>query len=207
MSPTRRALTAFALAAAVVAVAWLSRVAEGRKALAESTEALTRGDATTAILAARAAAEARCPGCEAPERGFTQLERIASDAEVHGDDVTAFAAWRSVRTASLSTAVLVTQSARRTRADQELARLGHKLDVAAVAAGATPTAAASDERLRQAGAMRDVPGGSTYALFAMGGVLFLIGAARVAMAKGSRASAVAMAAAGAVVAALVALLF
>lgn len=207
MSPTRRALAAFALAATVVAIAWFSRVSEGRKALAESTEALARADATTAILAARAAAEARCPGCEAPERGFSVLERIAADAEARGDDATAFAAWRAVRAASLATAVLGTQSARRTRADQELARLGHRLDVAAVAAGASPTTAASEEHLRQAGAARDVPGGSVYALLGIGGLLFLIGAARVALGRGSRTSAVSMAVAGAAIATVAALFF
>ncbi|AKV02469.1 hypothetical protein AKJ09_09132 [Labilithrix luteola] len=207
MSPTRRALATFVLGAAVVAIAWSARVSEGRKALAESTEAAAHGDLTTAILAARAAAEARCPGCEAPDRGFAQLERIASDAEARGDYASAFAAWRSVRAASLATSVIGTRTARRTRADEELARLGHKLDVEAVAAGALPTAAAAEDRLRQAGASRDVPGSSAYAFLGVGGVLLLVGAARLALAKGSRASAVALALTGAGLAALAVLFF
>ena len=65
---------------ATLGVAWAGRASEGQRALADADAALSRGDTTDAILAARVAAEARCPGCSAPDEGFARLERIATAA-------------------------------------------------------------------------------------------------------------------------------
>lgn len=204
--------TAFAgavvLALVVLVIAWVGRVNEGRRALAESDAAAARQDWPEAIMAARAAAEARCPASCSSELGYARLYAIAKDAEARGDDATSFAAWRAVRSAALGTAVLDVHGARRERADVELARLGHRLDAAAAAAGAPASPAARDERLRVALATSDVASGATHLLLAIGGALFLVGAARFALAKGRRARVdLALAGAGALVAAVGVLLF
>jgi hypothetical protein len=187
---------------ATIAVAWTGRAAEGRRALVEADAALARGDLTDAIFAARIAAEARCPGCTAPDEGFARLEKIASDAEARGDDLTAFAAWRATRAALLATSVTSTSSARRAHADNEIARFAHRIDAAAVAAGATPTPAAAEDRVRAALNESDLPGGATFALLALGGVVFLVASARFAMSKTGRSTTdLALAAAGALTAA------
>lgn len=190
-SPTRSRMSialALVLGIALLAtgITWRARIAEGRKAIAEADAALGRGDVIDAVLAARVAAEARCPGCTAPEEGFARLERIAREAEARGDDATAFAAWRAQRAALLATATMSTTSERRRRADAEVARFGHRIDAAAVAAGASPTAAASEERLRATLTESDVPGGFTYALIGLGGAVFLAAAWRFATDARSR---------------------
>ena len=196
------------VAAAVLAMAWRGRAAEGQRALALADAALSRGDTSEALLSARIAAEARCPGCAAPDQGFARLEKIAKDAEARGDDTTAFAAWRATRSALLATSVTRTASARRTHADNEIARFAHRLDAAAVAAGAPPTAAATEERVRGALATHDVPGGATFAVVGLGGLVFLAAAARFATARGERGRGeLGLAAAGAALAAAGALLF
>ena len=201
------------LVALALGVAWAGRAAEGRRALADSDAALSRGDTTDAILSARIAAEARCPSCSAPEQGFAKLEKIARDAEARGDDTTAFAAWRATRAALLATSVNGTTSAQRQHADVEIARFAHRIDAAAAAAGAAPTPAAAEDRLRAALAENDIPSGTTIALVSLGGLVFLAAAARFAMATldkaGARASLapLAVAAAGAALAAAGALLF
>jgi hypothetical protein len=181
------ALVALVIVAAV-ATAWAGRASEGRRAVVDADAALARGDVVEAIFAARIAAEARCPGCTAPDEGFAKLEKIAQDAEARGDDTTAFAAWRATRAALLATAVMSTSSTRRTHADNEIARFAHRIDAAAVAAGATPTPAATEERVRAALTESDVPGGVTYALVGLGGVVFLVGGARFAMARAKRST-------------------
>lgn len=193
---------------ATLAVAWAGRASEGRRALADADAALSRGDTADAILAARVAAEARCPACTAPEGGFARLEKIAKDAEARGDDATAFAAWRATRSALLATTVTGGTSSRRAHADNELARFAHRLDAAAVAAGAAPTPAATEERVRATLAENEVPSGTSFALVGVGGLVFLVAAARFAMAKAQRSRAdLGLAAAGAVLAAAGALLF
>jgi hypothetical protein len=196
------------LALVTLAIAWAGRAAEGRRALVDADAALERGDVTEAILAARIAAEARCPGCGAPDEGYSKLEKIARDAEARGDDTTAFAAWRATRSALLATAVTSTSSTRRAHADAEIARFAHRLDAAAVGAGSSPTPAAAEDRVRAALTDSDVPGGATFALVGLGGLVFLAGAARFAMAK-SKASRtdLGLAIGGAAVAAAGALLF
>ncbi|MDB5216395.1 MAG: hypothetical protein JWO86_4322 [Myxococcaceae bacterium] len=204
-----RALLAVALVSLVaIGVAWAGRIAEGRRALAEADSALERGDVTEAILAARIAGEARCPGCTAPDEGFARLEKIARDAEARGDDATAFAAWRATRAALLATAVASTTSTRRAHADAEIARFAHRIDAAAVAAGATPTPAAAEDRVRAALNESDVPGAATFALIGLGGIVFLAAGARFATSKTKRSvTELGLALAGAAVAAAGALLF
>ena len=184
-SPARSRMTialalVLGIALVTLGMTWRARVAEGRKAIADADAALGRGDLIDAVLAARIAAEARCPGCTAPDEGFARLERIAREAEARGDDTTAFAAWRAERAALLATATMSTSSERRRHADAEVARFGHRIDAAAVAAGASPTAAATEERLRATLTESDVPGGFTYALIGLGGVVFLVAASRFA---------------------------
>lgn len=196
------------LALCVVGVAWVSRVGEGKRAIADCDSARARADWAEAVMAARTAAEARCPAFCVSELGFARLYAIAKDAENRADDATAFAAWRAVRAATLATAVMDVHAAKRERADQELARIGHRMDAAAAAAGAPASPAASEERLRTALAASDPASGATYLLLAIGGVLFALGAARFVTAKKKfpRADLV-MSLTGAVVAACGVLLF
>lgn len=204
----RAAVVAVVVSLIVLAIAWFGRVDDGKRALAESDAAAARADWPEAIMAARAAAEARCPAGCASELGYARLYAIAKDAEGRADDATAFAAWRAVRAAALGTAVFDVHAAKRERADVELARLGHRLDAAAAAAGAPASPAASEERLRAALAASDVPAGATYLLLALGGAVFLVGAARFAAGKQDRTRVdLAVAVAGAAVAAVGVLLF
>lgn len=204
-----RALVAGAILAVIVlAVAWLGRVSEGRRALAETDAAVARADWPEAIMAARAAAEARCPASCVSELGYARLYAIAKDAEARADDATALSAWQAVRAAALGTAALDVRTARRERADAELARLGQRLDRAAAAAGSPSSPAASEERLRAALAASSVPSGAVFLLLSAGGALFLAGAYRFASARGRFARVdLAIAAAGAAVAAAGVLLF
>lgn len=207
---SRAVAAALALALTLVlAIAWTGRASEGRRALAESDAALLRGDAIDAILAARVAAEARCPACGAPAEALAKLESIAKDAEARGDDATAFAAWRAVRAALLATSSFGTTSDRRAHAEVEIARFVHRLDAAAAASGAPPTAAAAEDKLRAGLAASDVPSGAVFALIGLGAVVFLMGAARFATATraGRGWTDLGLALAGAALAAAGALLF
>src|SRR5688572_462216 len=202
-----RTFAAAGLAGIVIATAWIARAMEGDRVLRECDGAVFRKDFVEAIVFARAAAEARCPFCSAPEIGYARLYAIAKDAETRGDDVTAIAAWRAVRAAALGTVVFDAAPARRERADVEIARLGHRIDAAAAAAGNMASPAASEERLRAAQAAHDVPNGTTFLVIAIGGVLFLFFAVRFARARGVKTADLAGAIAGAVVAACGVLLF
>lgn len=208
MTKTRGALFAALLAVLVVISAWVGRVGEGKRALAECDSARARADWAEAVMAARAAAEARCPAYCVSELGFARLYAIAKDAENRADDATAFAAWRAVRAAALATAMMDVHAPKRERADQELARIGHRMDAAAAAAGAPASPAASEERLKAALSTSNPTSGTTYLLLAVGGLLFLGGAARFVMAKNAfpRADLV-ISLTGAAVAACGALLF
>ena len=204
----RRILAVALVTLLALGIAWAGRASEGQRALVDADAALARGDLVEAIFAARVAAEARCPGCGAPDEGFARLEKVARDAEARGDDTTAFAAWRAARAAVLATAVTRTTSPRRTRADAEVARFAHRLDAAAVAAGVNPTPAAAEDRLRAALTETDLPGGATFALVGLGGLVFLVAGARFAMSKAARSRAdLGLALAGAAVATVGALLF
>ena len=203
----RRGLWAVALALVVVVAAWASRVSEGRRSLEASDAAAKRGDHVEAIVFARAAAEARCPWCEASELGYARLYAIAKDAEGRADDATAVAAWRAVRAAALGTSLVATSSPRRERADAEIARLEQRIDRAAAAAGGSPSPAAAEPRLRAALATSSVPSGTVFVLLAIGGAFFVLGAIRFARARAFNASELALPLIGAGVAALGVLAF
>jgi hypothetical protein len=189
-------------------IAWAGRLEEGRNAIASADAALARGDLTEAIFYARIAAEARCPSCGAPDEGFARLETIARDAEARGDDATAFAAWRAAHAAILTTAVTTAASPRRTRADAEVSRFAHRIEAASVAAGANPTPAAAEPRLREAFAASPMPSGLTFGLVSLGGLVFLAAGARYALSKAVRRTAdLGLAVLGAAVATVGALLF
>lgn len=208
MTKTRGALLVALLALVVVVVAWTLRVSEGKRALADCDSARARADWPEAIMSARAAAEARCPAFCVSELGFARLYAISKDAESRADDATSFAAWRAVRAASLGTAIIDVNAGKRERADQELARLGHRLDAAAAAAGSPASPAATEERLRATLAASNPVNGTTYLLLAIGGLLFFGGAARFVTAKKSFPRAdLAVSLTGAAVAACGALLF
>lgn len=193
---SKPAALAIAIVVTVLAAAWGLRSSEGERALRDSDAASSRGETTDAILFARQAAEARCPFCAAPAKGFGKLEKIATDAETRADDATAFGAWRAVRAAALAT-TLDGDSPWRSRADRELARIGHHLDTAAVATGATPSPAASEARLSAALAANDMPNSTTYGLVGLGGLLFLGAAARFATGADKRVQNLIFAIAGA----------
>jgi hypothetical protein len=202
------ALLAALLAVIVVGVAWFGRIGEGKRAITDCDSARARADWAEAVMSARTAAEARCPAFCVSELGFARLYAIAKDAENRADDATAFAAWRAVRSASLATAILDVHAAKRERADQELARIGHRMDSAAAAAGAPVSAAASEERLRATLGASNPASGTTHLLLAVGGLLFLGGALRFVMAKKQFPRAyLALSLTGAAVAACGALLF
>ena len=201
----RHGLPAVALALVVVIAALIARVSEGRRAVEGCDAALARQDYVEAIVLARAAAEARCPWCEAPELGYARLHAIAKDAESRGDPPTAVAAWRAVRAATLATSVLDRSPARRERADGEIARLEHRIDAAT--AGSTPSPAASEERLRAALTTSLVPSGIVFALLAIGGALFAVGAVRFVRAGSFRGPDLVVAVAGGALAAAAVLVF
>jgi len=140
---------------------------------------MKRGDRVEAIVFARAAAESRCPLCSASDTAYQRLETIAKESEARAEDTVAVAAWRAVRAASLSSALFDTNTARRQRADQEIARLEHRIDLAAAATGGSPASpAANEERLRAALQASSVPGTPVFLLLTAGGALFLFGAYR-----------------------------
>ncbi|MBX3223726.1 MAG: hypothetical protein KF795_24650 [Labilithrix sp.] len=207
VSALRRGLPVVALALVVTGAAWVGRVAEGRRALAGCDEAFARGDGVEAIVLARAAAEARCPGCASPELGHARLYAIAKDAERRGDYATAVAAWRAVRAATLATSVLDAAPARRERAEAEIARIEHRIDAAAAAAGGAPSPAASEENLRAALAAPATPSGTVFLLVTVGAALFALGAARFVRARGLRPTELAAALAGAALAVVAVLFF
>ena len=203
----RHGLPAVALALVVVIAAWVARASEGRRSVEGCDAALARSNRVEAIVLARAAAEARCPWCEAPELGYARLYAIAKDAESRGDHPTAVAAWRAVRATTLATSVLDRSPARRERAEAEIARIEHRIDAAATAAGSAPSPAASEERLRAALATPSVPSGIVFALLAIGGALFALGAVRFVRARAFRVAELVVALAGGALAAAAVLLF
>lgn len=173
----RLALGVLGILAAILVTAWISRVSEGRRALEACDSAVKRGDRVEAIVHARVAAAARCPGCSSSELGFDRLASIAKESERGGDDVTAVAAWRAARAATL--AATFADEPRRSRIDAEVARLEHRVDLAAAAAtGGAPTPAASEERLRLALSETHSPTSAVFLLLAAGGVVFAVFAIR-----------------------------
>ncbi len=204
---TRNYLALASLALVVVVTAWIARVYDGRRSLAACDAAIARDDRVEAIVFARAAAEARCPGCSAPDLGFGRLQAVAKDGEARGDDATAVAAWRAARAATLGTVVFDASSERRERADAEIARLEHRIEAAAAAAGGTASPAATEERLRAALAVSTIPSATVFVFLTLGGLLFLYGALRFVFAKGVKFVELGLSAAGGGLAALGLLLF
>jgi hypothetical protein len=179
--PSRRhAAGLLTVALVVLGAAWIGRVADGRRSIAACDQALKRGDRVEAVVFARAAAEARCPGCAASELGYARLVAIAKELEARGDDANAVTAWRAIRSAALASAVFDTAPPWRERADPEIARLEHRLDAAAAAAGGNASPAATEARLRASLATSLVPSGAVFALLAVGGALLLLGGVRFA---------------------------
>lgn len=207
MPGARSALLAVGLALVILVAAWIARVYDGRRSLEACDAAIARGDRVESIVFARAAAEARCPWCTASELGYARLYAIAKDAEARADDVIAVAAWRAVRAATLASVVIDRSPARRERADVEIARLEHRIDAAAAAAGGIASPAATEERLRAALAVTTLPSATVFVLLTLGGTLFLFGAVRFVRAKGVRAQELAAAIAGGALAAAGVLLF
>jgi hypothetical protein len=172
-------------------VATVRQIREGGRASAESDAALARADTATAIARARAAAEALAPGSPYPARGYARLEAIARDAEVHGDEATATAAWRAMRAAALETrAAGADADGWRRLGDEGLARVGSGAGpwVGGVGAGAgmrAGAAASSEVRatepvLRAALARDDTPPTWRFALLAAAAASFFGGTARLA---------------------------
>ena len=168
---------------AVLGAAWITQSADGRAALEEADHAAKKGDRVEAIASARRAAMARCPGCAAPSLAYARLESIAREAEAKADEPTALAAWRATRAATLATVVVDPEGERRTRADNEIARLEHRVDMAAAATGGQASPAATEDRVRQALAAPAVPSTFVFVILGVGGVLFALGAVRFARAK------------------------
>lgn len=203
----RNGLTILGLVAVVV-TAWVARAAEGRRDLDACDAALSRGDRGEAIVFARAAAEARCPACAAPELGYARLSAMAKEAEKQGDDAMAVAAWQAVRAALLGTVVIEASSARLDRANAEIARIEHRMAVAAAAlTGAVESKATSEERLSAALASRSVPSGVVFVFLATGGILFGVFSWRFVRGLGFRAAELMTALLGAAVAVIGVLLF
>ena len=196
------------LGLAVFTTAWAVRASEGRRSLEAANGALERGDPVEAIVLARAAAEARCPSCDAPALARARLHTIAKDAESRGDDAIAVAAWRAARASTLTTTVIDPASSARQEADAEIARLEHRIDRARrAAAGGTPSPSTSEDKLRQALALSAVPSGPLFAVLGVGGALFLLGAHRFARARIFHASSLVLALVGGALAAAGILLF
>ena len=198
----RTAAPLLVLAAVVFVAAWIGRIGEGRKSLADADAALIRGDRIDAIVYARAAAEARCPLCSAPAAGFAKLAAIAHDAEAKGDDASATAAWRAVRSATLASTWFEDSDPRREQADAEIARLSHRIDAMNAATGNSASPAASEEKLRAALGPSPLPSTMVFVVVAIGGVLLVAGALRSVRARSLRAQDIVIAVAGAAVAVL-----
>lgn len=192
MKRLRPALPALVVAMVVLVAAWFGRSSDGKKALADCDAALIRGDRIDAIVFARAAAEARCPWCSAPELGYAKLYAIARDVESKADDVTAITAWRAVRAASLSGMWFERSEPRRERADAEIARLGHRIDVMNAAAGGSASPAASEEKLKAVLAPNPLPSTWAFVVLTVGGALLLFGAIRSIRALGAANVAIAI---------------
>jgi hypothetical protein len=197
----------FVIALAVIATAWVARVSEGRRNLSAAGRAIQRGDRVEAIVLARAAADARCPFCESPDLACGLLDAIAKDAEAHGDDRSAVAAWRAVRAATLGSSTFAPASARRRLADGEIARLEHRIAVASAETSGSAATPTSEERLRTALESSSVPSGFVFALVGVGAAVFVSSAVRFARAQAFQTTALVLAVLGAALAAVGLLLF
>ncbi|MEO6420862.1 MAG: hypothetical protein ABIP39_15725 [Polyangiaceae bacterium] len=154
----------------------------GARAMRESDEAFAKGDLPTAIVRAHAAAEAVVPTSPYPARGYARLDTIARDAESRGDDASAAAAWRAMRSAAMATR---TSEPWLERANQGISRVGARIarspDDAARCVGSTDAicdSSAIEKRIETALAEDDTPSTLTFLLLGSGSLLFFFGAAR-----------------------------
>lgn len=96
-------LVVVSLAAALVVVAAVGReVSRGRAEAAAAEDAAARGEWPSAILHARAAAEAYVPGARWPEDGLRRLADIGDAARGRGDRETARLAYGAMLTAAVA---------------------------------------------------------------------------------------------------------
>lgn len=186
----------------LIVLACKVQASAGDQALADARAAIAKGDVLGGTLAYRTAALSRCPiGCSASPAAFAELDRMAADAELRGDDDTANLILRSMRGAMLAThGASITEE--RTRVEERLARVAHRIDARAAARGASQTEAASETRMRAALLDSHLPSSSTYAFVALGGLVFLGASFRFANAAKPRWIELGYAALGAVLVAL-----
>lgn len=114
-----------AITAIVLLTVIVSRVLiEGARELSAGQNALARGDVLEAVRHLRRAAHWYLPGSPYTARAYETLETIARQAEAHGRNDHAFAAWRAIRASALATRWIITpEQARLERANQHLAAL------------------------------------------------------------------------------------
>ncbi len=176
------ALLALGSIAFVVLTGGAHELTVGARAMRESDEAFAKGDLPTAIIQAHAAAEAMVPTSPYPARGYARLDAIARDAESRGDDTTAGAAWRAMRSAAKATR---TSEPWIERANQGISRTGahaaRSPDDAARCVGSTSAICdqgAIEKRIGDALAEDDTPNALTFVLLGSGSIVFFFGAAR-----------------------------
>ncbi len=145
----RRKLVTAAIVAAVVIGALVTRaIWEGRSALHAGDEAMANGDVAGAIDGWRRAARWYVPLAPHVGDAYDRLARVATDAELQQDRITALTAWRAIRSSSLATRWVVTPYAdRKAHADQRIAALMAEEPVwgQPVPAGEDPTRLAAPE--------------------------------------------------------------
>jgi hypothetical protein len=163
--------------AAVVAILTVREVRIGARAMSDSDAALAHHDAPAALEAAHDAAEAYAPGNPYARAGFARLETIARDAEAHGDERTATAAWGAMRAAATATSGLfVSTESWRAMADDGVAHFSaHPNDVPA-------ETRAPESVIRASLARDDVPSSVALLVLASGALAFFAGALRLAFA-------------------------
>lgn len=182
----------------LVLVACMMQRSAGHAAIARAEAAWGEHDARAAIVAYRAAAEARCPLlCETSSLARRELVRIADDAERRGDVGTALAALRATRAALLSTGSVAGPDGERERAriERRVALLATRTDDHGSFAGPSSDAA-REERLATALGRDPFPGTAACVLFGLGSFAFLAASLRFVFARSLRVVELALAAFG-----------
>ncbi len=207
MSPRVRLLAVVVLGlVGALAVLYVRLDREGSRAVVLSDEAYARGERVEAIALARAAAECRPTGASAV--GFDRLGKIADESERRGDDATAAAALRATRAAAIANG----DGGRRARAEERLTTLGARQSDKERSASPGAGARMSEERVSALLARPLGPRGMGALLLALGVAVFAAAALRLVGGAAAKAKATgwklpaAVAAAGAVLSALGALL-
>jgi hypothetical protein len=139
------------VAIAVLAMAGLRLVGEGRAGLAASDAAFSQGDVMAAVIHARDAARAYVPFAAHTEQGFLKLRDIALKTERRGDTEAALFAWRALLSAAAGTRPFsgVTDQAR-ADAEASVARLSAELRALAQGGRGVPQEADARSALRAA---------------------------------------------------------